>query len=84
MSTTTNPGEGTAALAAEFTVGAKVRRTRGRFAGTTGIVASTPDRAVCAIFHLTGDHYLARLLHPSEVEVIDAGPFPIPAHSAAI
>lgn len=82
--TITAPGAGTAELAAQFPAGAKVRRTRGRFAGSTGIVEAIADRSVVVVFHLTGAHYLARLLHPSEVELVDAGPHPIPAASAAI
>jgi hypothetical protein len=67
-------------------IGAKVRRTRGRFAGSEGIVVAL-DQAVGTVFAsfaLTGDHRITRQLHRSELELVDLGPHPIPAGTAGV
>lgn len=67
--------------AAPMPVGAKVRRVRGRFAGSEGIVVDLDGVTVLASFPLTGDHRITRALHPNELALVAVGPFPIPAAS---
>lgn len=67
-------------------IGAKVRRVRGRFAGSEGIVVGLEPihGAPLVSFPLTGDHRITRLLHPSELELVDLGPHPIPAGAVGV
>jgi hypothetical protein len=67
-------------------IGAKVRRTRGRFAGSEGIVVALDHvhGTPLVSFPLTGAHRITRQLHPSELELVDLGPHPIPAGTAGV